>query len=86
MKKLIDAYCRLLTWLMVATVAILVVPVTLQMIGPSYRAVASPRPAVARCTIAPVAAVAACKCSALSKIVTIAAVSAPVPPGCREPG
>jgi TRAP-type C4-dicarboxylate transport system permease small subunit len=42
MKKLIDAYCRLLTWLMVATVAILVVPVSLQVIArytaliPSY--------------------------------------------------
>ena len=42
MKKLIDAYCRLLTWLMVATVAILVVPVSLQIISrytaliPSY--------------------------------------------------
>ena len=42
MKKLIDAYCRLLTWLMVASVAILVVPVTLQIISrytaliPSY--------------------------------------------------
>jgi TRAP-type C4-dicarboxylate transport system permease small subunit len=42
MKKLIDAYCRLLTWLMVATVAILVVPVSLQIIArytaliPSY--------------------------------------------------
>ena len=42
MKKLIDGYCRLLTWLMVATVAILVVPVSLQIISrytqliPSY--------------------------------------------------
>jgi TRAP-type C4-dicarboxylate transport system permease small subunit len=42
MTKLIDAYCRLLTWLMVATVAILVVPVSLQIIArytaliPSY--------------------------------------------------
>ena len=42
MKKLIDGYCRLLTWLMVATVAILVVPVSLQIIArytqliPSY--------------------------------------------------
>jgi TRAP-type transport system small permease protein len=42
MKKLIDAYCRLLTWLMAATVAILVFPVSLQIIArytaliPSY--------------------------------------------------
>ena len=42
MRKLIDGYCRLLTWLMVATVAILVVPVSLQIIArytqliPSY--------------------------------------------------
>ena len=42
MRKLIDGYCRLLTWLMVATVAILVVPVSLQIISrytqliPSY--------------------------------------------------
>jgi TRAP-type C4-dicarboxylate transport system permease small subunit len=42
MKRLIDAYHRLLTWLMVATVAILVVPVSLQIIArytpllPSY--------------------------------------------------
>ena len=42
MKRLIDAYCRLLTWLMVATVAILVVPVSLQIVArytqliPSY--------------------------------------------------
>src|SRR5713226_9408270 len=42
MKRLIDYYCRLLTWLMVATVAILVVPVSLQIISrythliPSY--------------------------------------------------
>jgi TRAP-type transport system small permease protein len=42
MRKLIDAYCQLLTWLMVATVAILVVPVSLQIISrytqliPSY--------------------------------------------------
>src|SRR6266481_5952993 len=42
MKKLIDGYCRLLTWLMVATVAILVVPVSMQIISrytqliPSY--------------------------------------------------
>src|SRR5882757_2385265 len=42
MKKLIDGYCRLLTWLMVATVAILVVPVSLQIVSrytqliPSY--------------------------------------------------
>src|SRR3989442_12823354 len=42
MRKLIDGYCRLLTWLMVATVAMLVVPVTLQIISryteliPSY--------------------------------------------------
>jgi TRAP-type C4-dicarboxylate transport system permease small subunit len=42
MKKLIDAYCRLLTWLMVATVAILILPVSLQIIArytaliPSY--------------------------------------------------
>jgi TRAP-type C4-dicarboxylate transport system permease small subunit len=42
MKKLIDAYSRLLNWLMVATVAILVVPVSLQIISrytqliPSY--------------------------------------------------
>jgi TRAP-type transport system small permease protein len=33
MKKLIDRYHRLLTWLMVATVAILVIPVTLQIIS-----------------------------------------------------
>jgi TRAP-type C4-dicarboxylate transport system permease small subunit len=33
MRKLIDGYCRLLTWLMVATVAILVVPVSLQIIS-----------------------------------------------------
>jgi TRAP-type C4-dicarboxylate transport system permease small subunit len=42
MKKLIDGYCRLLTWLIVATVAILVVPVSLQIVSrytqliPSY--------------------------------------------------
>jgi TRAP-type C4-dicarboxylate transport system permease small subunit len=42
MRKLIDGYCRLLTWLMVATVAILVVPVSLQIVArytqliPSY--------------------------------------------------
>src|SRR5213594_5061957 len=42
MKRIIDAYHRLLTWLMVATVAILIVPVTLQIISrytqliPSY--------------------------------------------------
>ena len=42
MKKLIDGYCQLLTWLMVATVAILVVPVSLKIISrytqliPSY--------------------------------------------------
>jgi TRAP-type C4-dicarboxylate transport system permease small subunit len=42
MTRLIDLYCRLLTWLMVATVAILVVPVSLQIISrytqliPSY--------------------------------------------------
>ena len=42
MRKLIDVYCRLLTWLMVATVAVLVVPVSLQIISrytqliPSY--------------------------------------------------
>jgi len=42
MRKLIDGYCQLLTWLMVATVAILVVPVSLQIIArytqliPSY--------------------------------------------------
>ena len=42
MRKLIDGYCRLLTWLMVATVAILVVPVSLQIVSrythliPSY--------------------------------------------------
>jgi TRAP-type transport system small permease protein len=42
MKRLIDGYCRLLTWLMVATVAILVVPVSLQVVSrytqliPSY--------------------------------------------------
>ena len=42
MRKLIDAYCQVLTWLMVATVAILVVPVSLQIIArytqliPSY--------------------------------------------------
>lgn len=33
MKKLFGAYHRLLTWLMVATVAILIVPVTLQIIS-----------------------------------------------------
>jgi TRAP-type C4-dicarboxylate transport system permease small subunit len=42
MRRLIDAYHRLLTWLMVATVAILVVPVSLQIVArytqliPSY--------------------------------------------------
>jgi TRAP-type transport system small permease protein len=42
MRKLIDGYCQVLTWLMVATVAILVVPVSLQIIArytqliPSY--------------------------------------------------
>jgi TRAP-type C4-dicarboxylate transport system permease small subunit len=42
MKTVINAYCRLLTWLMVATVAILVVPVSLQIVSrytqliPSY--------------------------------------------------
>ena len=42
MRKLIDAYCQVLTWLMVAAVAILVVPVSLQIIArytqliPSY--------------------------------------------------
>ena len=33
MKKIIDRYHRLLTWLMVATVAILVIPVTLQIVA-----------------------------------------------------
>jgi TRAP-type transport system small permease protein len=33
MKKILDAYYRLLTWLLVATVAILIVPVCLQMIS-----------------------------------------------------
>ena len=33
MKALIDAYHRLLTWLLVATVAILMVPVTLQIVS-----------------------------------------------------
>ena len=33
MKKLLDGYHRLLTWLMVATVAILIVPVTLQVVS-----------------------------------------------------
>ena len=33
MKKIIDRYHRLLTWLMVATVAILIIPVTLQIIS-----------------------------------------------------
>ena len=33
MKKLLDGYHRLLTWLMVGTVAILIVPVTLQIIS-----------------------------------------------------
>src|SRR5436190_17263704 len=33
MKRIIDAYHRLLTWLMVATVGILIVPVTLQIIS-----------------------------------------------------
>ncbi|HKA43773.1 MAG TPA: TRAP transporter small permease [Burkholderiales bacterium] len=42
MKKLIDLYHRLLTWMLVATVAILIIPVTLQIISryteliPSY--------------------------------------------------
>src|SRR5262245_25263474 len=42
MRKLIDGYCRLLTWLMVETVATLVVPVSLQIVSrytqliPSY--------------------------------------------------
>ncbi len=42
MKTLIDGYHRLLTWLMVATVAILIVPVTMQIVSrytaliPSY--------------------------------------------------
>lgn len=42
MKKFLDAYTRLLTWLLVATVAILIVPVVLQMVSrftaliPSY--------------------------------------------------
>src|SRR5438552_11068039 len=33
MKKIIDWYHRLLTWLMVASVAILIIPVTLQIIS-----------------------------------------------------
>ena len=33
MKKLLDGYQRLLTWLMAATVAILIVPVTLQIVS-----------------------------------------------------
>lgn len=33
MKKILDSYHRLLTWLLVATVAILIVPVSLQMIS-----------------------------------------------------
>lgn len=33
MKKLLDGYHRLLTWLMAATVAVLIVPVTLQIIS-----------------------------------------------------
>jgi len=33
MKKIIDAYHRLLTWLMVANVAILLIPVTMQIIA-----------------------------------------------------
>lgn len=33
MKKFLDGYHRLLTWLMVATVAILIVPVTLQIVS-----------------------------------------------------
>ena len=33
MKKIIDAYHKLLSWLLVATVAILIVPVTLQIIS-----------------------------------------------------
>src|SRR5437868_9903118 len=33
MKRIINAYHRLLTWLMVATVAILIVPVTLQIVS-----------------------------------------------------
>jgi TRAP-type C4-dicarboxylate transport system permease small subunit len=42
MRKIIDAYHQLLTWLMVATVAILIIPVTLQIVSrytaliPSY--------------------------------------------------
>jgi TRAP-type transport system small permease protein len=42
MKKLIGFYHQLLTWLMVATIAVLIVPVTLQMVSrytaliPSY--------------------------------------------------
>ncbi len=41
MKKLIDAYCQLLVWLMVATVAILVVPVSLQIISRYTRLIPS---------------------------------------------
>ena len=41
MKRLIDAYCRLLTWLMVATVAILVVPVSLQIVARYTRMIPS---------------------------------------------
>ena len=33
MRAIIDAYHRLLTWLLVATVAILIVPVTLQIVS-----------------------------------------------------
>ncbi len=41
MKRVIDAYCRLLTWLMVATVAILVVPVSLQIVARYTQAIPS---------------------------------------------
>src|SRR5947199_7278902 len=33
MKRIIDGYHKLLTWLMVATVAILIIPVTLQIVS-----------------------------------------------------
>src|SRR5262249_24979578 len=41
MRKLIDGYCRLLTWLMVATVALLVVPVSLQIVSRYMRLIPS---------------------------------------------
>src|SRR6266516_6229489 len=41
MTRLIAAYCRLLTWLMAATVAILVVPVSLQIVARYTQAIPS---------------------------------------------